>query len=242
MLEKKRTLILCAHGSNNHLFHDDLNKFLKKIEDKVNLKVYKCFIEINSPSIEEIFEKLSKKYYKINFVPLLIFNGNHLMKDVNQNILLLQKKYRKLQIQNKKLLFINDEIQSNFVKIFQYKFKKKFNNKILVTISSSSKNQNVNKELDIYTKNISTELKIMDSFSVSYNHEDDLIKIFKKLKNKKRIELIIHPVLLFNGFLYNKIKEKFKNLKFRKVHFIKPILNYKVFIDLLIFRINKISD
>ena len=242
MLEKKRTLILCAHGSNNHLFHDDLNKFLKKIEDKVNLKVYKCFIEINSPSIEEIFEKLSKKYYKINFVPLLIFNGNHLMKDVNQNILLLQKKYRKLQIQNKKLLFINDEIQSNFVKIFQYKFKKKFNNKILVTISSSSKNQNVNKELDIYTKNISTELKIMDSFSVSYNHEDDLIKIFKKLKNKKRIELIIHPVLLFNGFLYNKIKEKFKNLKFRKVHFIKPILNYKVFIDLLIFRINKIND
>ena len=242
MLEKKRTLILCAHGSNNHLFHDDLNKFLKKIEDKVNLKVYKCFIEINSPSIEEIFEKLSKKYYKINFVPLLIFNGNHLMKDVNQNILLLQKKYRKLQIQNKKLLFINDEIQSNFVKIFQYKFKKKFNNKILVTISSSSKNQNVNKELDIYTKNISTELKIMDSFSVSYNHEDDLIKIFKKLKNKKRIELIIHPVLLFNGFLYNKIKEKFKNLKFRKVHFIKPILNYKVFIDLLVFRINKISD
>lgn len=242
MLEKKRTLILCAHGSNNHLFHDDFNKFLRKIEDKVNLKVYKCFIEINSPSIEEIFEKLSKKYYKINFVPLLIFNGNHLMEDVDQNILLFQKKYRKLLIQNKKLLFINDEIQSNFIKIFKYKFKKKFNNKILVTISSSSKNQNVNKELDIYTKNISKELKIKDSFSISYNHEDDLIKTFKKLKNKKKIELIIHPVLLFNGFLYNKIKEKFKNLKFRKVHLIKPILNYKVFVDLLIFRINKISD
>ena len=88
MLEKKSTLILCAHGSRNRLFHDDFNKFLKKIEDKVNFKIYKCFIEINSPNIEETFEKVSKKYHKINFVPLLIFNGDHLIKDVNQNILL----------------------------------------------------------------------------------------------------------------------------------------------------------
>ena len=72
---------------NQNIHSINLRKIKKKIEEKINIKVFISFLEVNKPSLEDCLLKYPKKYdRKIFIFPFLIFEGNHFKKDVKRLI------------------------------------------------------------------------------------------------------------------------------------------------------------
>ena len=51
--------LLCGHGSRSKNYYQNLTEIKRKVQQRVNLKVFNCFLEINKPTLEEF---LSKKF------------------------------------------------------------------------------------------------------------------------------------------------------------------------------------
>ena len=63
------------------------------MKEKVkNIDLFHCFIEINEPSIEICIKKNIKYYKKLYFFPLLIFEGKHMVEDINIKIKKISEK------------------------------------------------------------------------------------------------------------------------------------------------------
>ena len=89
--KNNNAILLCGHGSRSANHSINLEKIKKKIEKKVNIQTFFCFLEVNKPSLEECLLKYSGVYSKIYIFPFLIFEGNHFKEDITKLI----KKYNK---------------------------------------------------------------------------------------------------------------------------------------------------
>ena len=89
--KNNNAILLCGHGSRSANHSINLKKIKKKIEKKVNIQTFFCFLEVNKPSLEECLSKYSGVYSKIYIFPFLIFEGNHFKKILQKLI----KKYNK---------------------------------------------------------------------------------------------------------------------------------------------------
>ena len=51
---EEQAIVLCGHGSRDSNYLKELIKFEDKLQKKLSkTKIFRCFIEINNPSIEE---------------------------------------------------------------------------------------------------------------------------------------------------------------------------------------------
>ena len=113
-----------------------------------NCDIFKCFIEINSPTIKKFFKEFKElETRKIFVFPILIFQGNHMELDI------------KKQIPTSKNISLckNIDLNNKVLKTYEKNIKpiiKKYKI-VLVTVSSFSKNKNVLFELEKYTKKLS---------------------------------------------------------------------------------------
>ena len=146
--KNKNIILLCGHGSKSKQHSINLRKIKKKIEEKINIKVFTSFLEVNKPSLEDCLLKYPKKYDRVFIFPFLIFEGNHFKKDVKR----LVQKYNESKnvVLIDKLSLIN-EILPETTKILKKKIKKE-DNTILVTSSSYSKDKSVLLDLQKYTR------------------------------------------------------------------------------------------
>ena len=133
----------------------------------------------------------------------MIFEGNHFKKDVK----ILLKKYNEFNniVLIDKLSLLK-EILPETVKILRKKIKNE-KDTILVTSSSYSKDTSVLLSLEKYTKLLSKELKLSKSFFHYVGNETEVIDRLKLIKND-RLLILLHPIFLFQGFLYSKNKKK----------------------------------
>ena len=83
--KNKNIILLCGHGSKSKQHSINLRKIKKKIEEKINIKVFTSFLEVNKPSLEDCLLKYPKKYDRVFIFPFLIFEGNHFKKDEVQD-------------------------------------------------------------------------------------------------------------------------------------------------------------
>ena len=220
-------IVICSHGSNNEKFKSDFISFINKIKEVfLEHKVFYCFIEINSPSIEQCLELISKDYNKIIFVPTLLFKGNHYTEDIIEKMQELIHRYKI------KLLIIKGiKLDSELVHQSMKKIEKKINpikNNLLITISSSSSNSKVMYDLKKYTSKLSKSLKINRSISGFFGNEEDIYKNIDDIISDKNFErIILHPLFLFDGFLYQSTKKKFQLNYKKKIFITTPILKNK---------------
>ncbi len=208
---KDFALVVCGHGSRNSNYNKDLQKIKIKLEKKINHDVYDCFIEINKPSIEDCISKIINKYKKVFFFPLLLFEGKHMIEDVNNQIYNLSKKFEKEIHLIEKLSLVDDILPHIKTIIGNFNFSEC---EMLITSCSYSKSKKVISELEEYTEKLSFSLNIKKKLFHFVGNENKVLEQLDRYKVKK---IIVHPVFFFNGFLYKKNTEifskSFKTLK-----------------------------
>ena len=104
---------------------------------------------------------------------------------------------------------------------------------ILVVSSSKSSKANLKKIIGSYIKEICNQLGIEKFFFA----DSDSLRINNLIKSKgDKLNVIIHPIFFFEGFLYKIIIQKFK--KFKNVKTLKPISQYEKVIDLIVRKLD----
>ena len=91
-INNNSAIFFCGHGSRSDSYSQNLINIKKKLEKRIKLKVFSCFIEINNPSLEECLSKYSEKFDKIFIFPFLIFEGKHFKKDIFELVETFNKK------------------------------------------------------------------------------------------------------------------------------------------------------
>ena len=206
--DNELAIVLCGHGSRNSNYLLGIKRLEEILSKKLKLNIYLCFIEINKPSIEECINKITKYYNKVLVFPLLLFEGRHLSKDVNERINSLMENVKKNVIIIDKLSLVNDIFPIIF-NIINQRYSEKFD--VLVTSCSFSKNNKVKRELELYTNKLSFSLKIQTKFFHFVGEEKNVFKELIRLKNHS-LKILLHPVFFFDGYLYKKNIKSFSKL------------------------------
>ena len=227
--KNNNVILLCGHGSRSKNHSVNLRKIKKKIEEKINIKVFISFLEVNKPSLEDCLLKYPKKYSRVFIFPFLIFEGNHFKKDVKR---LIQKYNESKNVVLIDKLSLLKEILPETTKILKKKIKNE-ENTILVTSSSYSKDKSVLLNLQKYTRLLSKELNVSKSFFHYVGGETNVIEKLRRLKNDK-LSILLHPIFLFQGFLYSKNKKYFRDIFFKKVTVSSSLMNENQIFNLVI--------
>ena len=200
---KERALILCGHGSRSSSYEKDFLILKKKIKKKIkDTDVLHCFIEINYPSLDSCINENIKKYKKIFIFPLLLFEGKHLLKDIKNKVKIISRATKvKIFLINK--ISLTQDVLPLFPSLI--KTLKKENHDLLITSCSFSKSKKVIKELENYTERLSDLLKIKNKI---FHFAGDETSVFKKIENSN-INILLHPVFFFGGFLYQRNINRF---------------------------------
>ena len=232
LINSKIMLLICGHGSKDINFQISFKNFVNKISRSFsNLKVDYCYIEINDPMIEDSFRKNANNFKNIIFLPTLIFKGKHLKFDIISKLKTLSAKF------NTNVLIIdNIELGQNIISIYQKKISKKISKKdkpALITCSSFSKDEDLEKTLRKYTKELSYKLRISHFQSFQFKNDQIVLnKLRLAIKNNEINKIILHPIFLFNGFLYKEIIKNFEK-NFRDIiHITDPLLEETKIINL----------
>lgn len=226
-MTKDQAIILCGHGSRNSIHVKDFLDLKNKLKEKVkDIDLYHCFIEINEPSIEICIKENIKHYKKLYFFPLLLFEGKHLVEDINRKVKKISEKENARILIINKLSLIND-ILPMFINII-----KKFHSNgydFFITSCSYSKKDKVIDELKSYTEKLSKKLKIKKKI---FHFVGDEKNVLSKIDNfKKEPRILLHPVFFFDGFLYKKNIEKLSSIN--RLDKLWPISHYEDIITLI---------
>ena len=227
--KNNNVILLCGHGSKSKNHSINLRKIKKKIEEKINIKVFTSFLEVNKPSLEDCLLKYPKKYNRVFIFPFLIFEGNHFKKDVKR---LVQKYNESKNVVLIDKLSLLNEILPETTKILKKKINKE-ENTILVTSSSYSKDKSVLLDLQKYTRLLSNELNVSESFFHYVGGETNVVEKLKRLKNDK-LSILLHPIFLFQGFLYLKNKKYFHDIFLKKLTVSSSLMNENQIFNLVI--------
>lgn len=225
--EKKSALIICAHGSIDKDYNKDFSIFFAKLKARVKKKVFCCFVEKSEPSIQQCIDLVSKDFPYIDFLPLFLFDGYHLSNDIRNALTAAKKKksakinlIERLSLRNDIPLIINEEIKKKLRSDKQ---------NILVVSCSNSSEDNLKLELNEYVKILYP--KIEKKFTCFSGCEESLLTNLEKF-NKNEINVIVHPVFFFGGYLY---KKSIKILKTKhKLNVFFPLSYYEKIINLTI--------
>ena len=103
---------------------------------------------------------------------------------------------------------------------------------ILIVSSSKSSKVNLRKLIGAYVKEICNQLGI-EKFFFS---DSDYLRVESLIKSKgDKLNVIIHPIFFFEGFLYKMIVRKFK--KYKNIKTLRPISHYDKVIDLIVHKL-----
>jgi len=225
--EKRSALIICAHGSSDNDYNKDFLIFFSKLKAEVKREIFYCFVEKSKPSIQKCIDLVYRDFSSINFLPLFLFNGHHVSKDIRNELKIVEKeKKTKINLIEKVSLFnevssiVNEEIKKNL--------KNDKKNILVVSCSNSSENK-LKVELNKYVEKLCP--KICSKFICFSGDEESLLTNLDKF-NRNNINIIVHPVYFFGGYLY---KKNIKILKTRhKLTVLSPLSYYKEIINLVV--------
>lgn len=215
---KEYAIILCGHGSRNPNYTKDFLSLKSKIKKKFkDTDVLDCFIEINNPTVDLCINENIKKYKRFFFFPLLLFEGKHLQKDIQNKLKIISEKRKVEIILLDKISLIHD-ILFLIPGVIQSLNKKDYD--LLITSCSYSKSNRVIKELENYTKKLSDLLKIKNQI---FHFAGDEKEVLKKI-DYVETNILLHPIFLFDGFLYNRNIERFSIYK--NLSILSPLSQY----------------
>lgn len=93
----KKAIIVIAHGSREKTANRDFFDLLKRFKKYTEAWVEGAFLEMISPAIDDaIAACVKKKTQQIILVPLLLFKGKHIQKDIPEALARAKMKHPEL--------------------------------------------------------------------------------------------------------------------------------------------------
>ncbi len=216
-------IIICGHGSRNTNYKASLVKLTNELKVRFKSKnFFYCFIEIDSPLIEECLNSLIKDYKRIYFFPLFIFDGKHYKIDIHHT-LSKYKNYRKIVLIDK-ISLLKDilPIFSSILKDQLEKGKEYY----LITSCSPSNDEEVKQQLLRYTKLLSQNLGLSYYDQHFVGQESSSVSKVERIISPNGY-VILHPIFFFDGFLSKKNVLFFEKIFKKNILILKPLVFYK---------------
>jgi sirohydrochlorin cobaltochelatase len=95
----KNALILFAHGSRNIAWRTPFERIATEVTAQTDARVELAFLELMSPTLPEVFERLAQEGMShISIVPLFFGLGNHVSRDLQELIATFVNEYPQIQI------------------------------------------------------------------------------------------------------------------------------------------------
>lgn len=96
-----KALVLIAHGSKKEKSNEEFRNLVSQVRE-VNLdkyqKIIPAFLEMESPSIQNVVKELSfKNITSITFYPFFLNSGKHVLVDIPNIIEELKKEYPEIE-------------------------------------------------------------------------------------------------------------------------------------------------
>jgi sirohydrochlorin cobaltochelatase len=85
---KNSCLVLIAHGSRNPNWAKPFEKLTNELKQDVGEdKLFLCFMENSTPSVEEVFRQIVERgICRVRVLPLFMASGNHFREDIPTQI------------------------------------------------------------------------------------------------------------------------------------------------------------
>ncbi|UMZ73133.1 sirohydrochlorin chelatase [Natranaerofaba carboxydovora] len=91
---QEKAIVLLGHGSKKEDANNILKDLAKMLEKESEHPIYSSFLQFTSPTLEDTIEEISKtEVNNITVVPVFLFPGIHLTKDIPKKIDELKEKY-----------------------------------------------------------------------------------------------------------------------------------------------------
>ncbi len=220
----KKGILLCYHGTRERKGITDTKK-LTKIFKKKNPKylVKDGYLEITKPSIEnQLNFFLKKKVCIITVIPVMIFSGGHVSKDIPRIINKFKNKNKSIRITIKKSLF-NKNYFLNLVKINLSKFIYNKKKDCLIVIASNTISPIAKRQINKIKSNLVAHFKFKNSLSFLIGSDSNPLK--KKIINLNKqthcFNFVVVPIFLFRGRLLQNceqvgrvLRKKNKNINY----------------------------
>ncbi|HEY3346150.1 MAG TPA: CbiX/SirB N-terminal domain-containing protein [Nitrospirota bacterium] len=95
----KKAIILLGHGSKAESGNRPLIEMAGMVEAISGERVIPAFLQLANPSLAEVIEDAAQKgATKIVVVPFFLYSGNHVSKDIPDELELLREKYQGIEI------------------------------------------------------------------------------------------------------------------------------------------------
>ena len=216
----KKGVLLCCHGTRDSEGINEtvkLLRFFKKKKKNYTVKI--GYLETSKPTIkDELDFFFSRKFDYLLIVPVMIFSGNHVTKDIPKILNNLKKSYK-----TSPTVFINPPllkskkffnlIQNKLIKSLKIIEKKKDG---LIIVASSTINLKAKAEINYLARKIAKKNKInfYKKILITLNKQN-LKKNLKKL-NLKYNKFLVLPLFLFRGNLLENLRFAIKEINKQK--------------------------
>jgi len=232
-------ILICGHGSRTAEAFEDFKNFVEKYKVlHPNVMVAFGFLELSKPTFAEAINTLYKKGVReIDALQLFLFSGKHISADIPEQLQNIESQYSDLKIiihepigKDNSLL----ELLSKSLKPFVNKEKRQ----ALLTVGVGASVELANKQISELSMQISKLVEIVN-YSVTFMSKlakPSFEENITELANSDVDEIIVIPLLLFNGVYYSSILNFSNELekRFGKQIFILPTLAMSDgFIDLI---------
>lgn len=105
-------ILILAHGSKRNETEQTLNSIVKKVRQKLGSElVYPAYLQFSAQDMETSIKQLiDKGIKKIIIMPMFLFDGVHVTKDIPEEIERIIQKYRGIDIKVTKHIGDDDRV------------------------------------------------------------------------------------------------------------------------------------
>ena len=239
-LMKKKGILLCYHGTKDKNGFQDTKKLTNIFKKKNKNFIIKAgYLENTKPSITtQIDFFLKNGIDKLKIVPVMIFTGGHVSRDIP----LIIKKSKMKYNSNSEIIILSSLFKLNdFFKIVKNNvskvIKKKTNNSLLLTISSNTSNKVAIKQMNSITKKTALAFKFKHYSNIMIGSNKKLfIQKLRILQDKGHRKIFVLPVFLFRGILLNtclSVIKKMMTYNKTKYFIINHLNSYKIISNMI---------
>lgn len=201
-------ILICGHGSRSAEALQDFKTFVEKYKARnQNIPVAYGFLELSKPTFAEAVQLLYKQGVRdIEALQLFLFSGKHISADIPRQLYEIESQYADLKITIHEPIGKDNRLLDLLFKSVQpFKNKNKYQALLFVGVGASV--EEANKQISELSLQLAkavgiTNMRISFMSKLAKPHFE---KTITELANSDVDEIIIVPLLLFNGVYYSSI-------------------------------------
>ncbi|WP_082235175.1 sirohydrochlorin chelatase [Halobacillus massiliensis] len=202
-------VLYVSHGTRYEKGKQEAIEFIRSIQPEIDATLQEiCFLEINSPNIEEGIQKLVEAgAHSISVVPILLLTAGHALKDIPVELEEAQQKYPSISFSYGEPL----GVQERLIDVVEDRIHEVNETGNILLIGRGSYDPQTRKDIEGIADSLSKRLdrKVDTAYLAAIKPSFD--EALDQMNEQS--SLIVAPYLWFDGLLIQSMKKKVEALK-----------------------------